>query len=274
MTDLYAVFGNPIAQSKSPDIHTAFAQSTGEKLVYEKRLAEVGEFVPAAKAFFADGGRGLNITAPFKLDAFSMAQELSERAENAGAVNTLLIKDGKFYGDNTDGFGLVYDITENLGWSLAGKKLLVLGAGGAVRGILQPILEANPSSVVVANRTASKAHELAKLFFRYGNIEGCGFTDLENSPFDMIINGTSASLTGELPPLPENIIDKNTFAYDLTYGAKPTVFMNWAAENKAVNIADGLGMLVCQAAESFYLWRGVRPETQSVINKIRQSLTA
>ncbi len=274
MTDLYAVFGNPIAQSKSPDIHTAFAQSTGEKLVYEKRLAEVGEFVPAAKAFFADGGRGLNITAPFKLDAFSMALELSERAENAGAVNTLLIKDGKFYGDNTDGFGLVYDITENLGWSLAGKKLLVLGAGGAVRGILQPILEANPSSVVVANRTASKADELAELFSRYGNIKGCGFTDLENSPFDMIINGTSASLTGELPPLPENIIDKNTFAYDLTYGAKPTVFMNWAAENKAVNIADGLGMLVCQAAESFYLWRGVRPETQSVINKIRQSLTA
>lgn len=274
MTDLYAVFGNPIAQSKSPDIHTAFAQSTGEDLRYEKRLAEVGEFIPAAKEFFALGGKGLNITAPFKLDAFSLAEELSERAENAGAVNTLLLKEGKVYGDTTDGFGLVYDITENLGWLLTNKKVLMLGAGGAVRGVLQPILEKNPASLILANRTASKAEDLAAQFSRYGNIQGCGFTDIENSPFDIIINGTSASITGELPPLPDNIIDQNTFAYDLTYGAKPTVFMDWAKKNNAGKIADGLGMLVCQAAESFYVWRGVRPETKSVIEQIRNLLSA
>ncbi|GAB2198241.1 shikimate dehydrogenase [Sessilibacter sp. MAH4] len=274
MTDNYAVFGNPIAHSKSPDIHRLFSEQTQQTMSYTKQLVELDEFEKTVTEFASQGGCGLNITVPFKLEAFDFADELTSRAQNAGAVNTLLFKDNKVIGDNTDGFGLVYDITENLGWSFSGKKVLILGAGGAVRGILQPILEQHPNNVCVANRTASKAVELAEHFSKFGSITGCGFSEIEDSPFDIIINGTSASISGDLPPLPEKVADNTTHAYDLMYGKEPTVFMKWAASKNCTAIADGLGMLVCQAAESFYLWRGVRPETKPVITYLRNALNS
>lgn len=274
MTDQYAVFGNPVEHSKSPAIHAAFASQTGQDLSYYKQQVALGEFASAADAFFAGGGKGLNVTVPFKQDAYSYAARLSPRARHAGAVNTLALQDdGTIFGDNTDGVGMVRDILNNLGWEIRSKKVLVLGAGGAVRGVLEPLLEQLPQHVVIANRTIDKALQLAKGFAEMGYLLGCGFEMLEGQQFDLVINGTSASLSGELPPLPSDLLTGDGRCYDLMYGAAPTPFINWARQHGALAVSDGLGMLVEQAAESFKLWRGVSPQTAPVIAALRQSLT-
>lgn len=273
MTDQYAVFGNPVEHSKSPAIHAAFASQTGQDLSYHKQQVALGEFASAADAFFAGGGKGLNVTVPFKQDAYSYAARLSPRARHAGAVNTLALQDdGTIFGDNTDGVGMVRDILNNLGWEIRSKKVLVLGAGGAVRGVLEPLLEQLPQHVVIANRTIDKALQLAKGFAEMGYLLGCGFDMLEGQQFDLVINGTSASLSGELPPLPSDLLTGDGHCYDLMYGATPTPFINWARQHGARAVSDGLGMLVEQAAESFKLWRGVSPQTAPVITLLRQSL--
>lgn len=271
--DQYRVFGNPIAQSKSPQIHQRFAEQTGEALHYDKQLVELDGFAAAATQFFADGGCGLNITVPFKLDAFQFATQLTERAQNAGAVNTLkALANGEVLGDNTDGQGMVSDMVEHLQWTLRSKRILVLGAGGAVRGVLQPLLEQSPERVVIANRTIAKALTLVREFKRYGKVQACGFTDLAGQQFDIVINGTSASLAGDLPPLPDGLLADQAACYDMMYAAEPTVFLQWAQRQGASSTADGLGMLVGQAAEAFYLWRGVRPEVNPVIRWLRTEL--
>ncbi|ACE84806.1 shikimate dehydrogenase [Cellvibrio japonicus] len=272
MTDLYAVFGNPINHSKSPSIHRMFAEQTGQDLHYTKQLVDVDKFAQTADAFFAQGGRGLNITVPFKQEAFRYAHSLTPRAERAGAVNFLVqLSDGSIRGDNTDGIGMVHDM-HNLDWNIAGKRVLLLGAGGAVRGVLQPLLEEHPAQVVIANRTLSKAEELAKNFLDLGNVEAKGYDQLNGAHFDIVINGTSASLHGELPPLPDNLLNPGACCYDMMYGAEPTVFLQWAQQQGAAHTADGLGMLVGQAAEAFYLWRQIRPEVVPVLTALRRQL--
>ena len=276
MTDKYAVFGNPIAHSKSPDIHRQFAEQTGQDLSYSKQLVAEDGFEAAANEFFANGGRGLNITVPFKQDAYAYVARTTPRARRAGAVNTLSLQaDGTILGDTTDGVGLVSDIVNNLGWEIRHKRVLVLGAGGAVRGALEPLLEQQPQHIVIANRTVDKALQLSKGFAEFGYLLGCGFDMLGEQQFDLIINGTSAGLQGELPPLPDSLIDANgtTACYDMLYGVEPTPFIQWAAQRGA-QVSDGLGMLVGQAAESFALWRGVRPETAPVIANLRDQLSS
>ncbi len=274
MTDRYAVVGNPIAHSKSPLIHAAFAQQTQQDMAYEKQLVELGQFEMAVRDFFAQGGCGLNVTVPFKLDAFAFADQRSARAEAAGAVNTLKkMPDGKIFGDNTDGAGLLRDITHNLGWALKNKRVLVLGAGGAVRGIIAPLLAEQPARVVIANRTLAKAEELVQLFNADKHAQEAkrlraSSLQIHARPFDVVINGTSASLGGEMPSLDPAILNPNACCYDMMYGKTLTPFLQWAQQHGA-HIADGLGMLVEQAAESFYLWRGVRPATQSVMTALR-----
>jgi len=271
MSDLYAVMGNPINHSKSPQIHSTFAEQTEQDLIYSAILVPLEKFKEEADSFFRNG-RGLNVTVPFKEDAWQYADTYSSRALRAGAVNTLIKKeDGSVHADNTDGIGMVRDITVNNGCEIKGKRVLVLGAGGAVRGILEPVLEEKPREVVIANRTVSKAQALAEDFSDIGEIYGCGFEQVEGQ-FDLIINGTSASLSGELPPVPESVIHLETTCYDMMYSAEPTVFNQWAAGLNAAATLDGLGMLVEQAAESFEEWRGVRPESKPVINSIRESL--
>lgn len=272
--DRYAVFGNPIKHSRSPQIHAAFAKQMGERLTYRSQLVERDHFGAAAQEFFRTGGKGLNVTVPFKLDAFAFADELSIRARHAGAVNTLArLENGRVYGDNTDGVGMVRDINDNLGWVVGGQRLLVLGAGGAARGILEPLLRRGPLFTVVANRTVDKALELARGFAELGDIRGCSFGALAGNQFDLVINATSASLVGDMPPLPSHLLSDASCCYDLTYGPEPTAFMRWAASQAAWAVADGLGMLVEQAAEAFCIWRGVRPDTRPVIDLIRDSLT-
>jgi shikimate dehydrogenase len=271
--DRYAVFGNPIKHSRSPQIHSAFAAQTGQQLSYRTQLVELGHFAEAAQAFFAGGGKGLNITVPFKLDAFAFATELSGRARRAGAVNTLAAQaDGGIYGDNTDGVGLVRDIEQNLAWEIAGKRLLILGAGGAVRGILEPLLKRHPALVVIANRSVDKAQQLAREFADLGEVRACSYEALVGNRYDLLINGTSTGLHGDMLELPNDILDAGCCCYDLTYGAEPTPFMRWAASEAAWAVADGLGMLVEQAAEAFCIWRGVRPATRPVIDMLRASL--
>ncbi|MFW1677402.1 shikimate dehydrogenase [Pontibacter sp. JAM-7] len=274
MTDRYAVFGNPIKHSKSPQIHAAFAAQTGQDLTYEAICVAEDGFQDAVQQFMQASGQGLNITIPFKQDAWSLAEQRSPRAELAGAVNTLYRNEqGQLCGDNTDGIGMVRDIVENHGGSLKGQRILILGAGGAVRGVLQPVLEQQPASVVVANRTPDKALQLADLMAAYGPISGCGFADLAGQSFDLIINGTAASLQGEVPPLPPAVLAAQGWCYDMMYAAEPTAFCRWAEQQGALKVMDGLGMLVEQAAESFRLWRGVLPQTAPVIVQLRQSLT-
>lgn len=270
MTDRYAVFGNPIAHSKSPIIHAEFAKQTGEDIVYERQLVEEGKFAEAAGDFFAAGGCGLNITVPFKLDAFAFADQLTERAKQAGAVNTLKkMPDNAVLGDNTDGAGLLRDITKNLGWKIEGKRVLVLGAGGAVRGVIAPLLAENPQRIVIANRTLSKAEELVQLFNTGKHAQErktlrASSLQIHARPFDVVINATSASLGGEMLELSSAVLAPNTCCYDMMYSKELTPFLQWAKSHGA-EVADGLGMLVEQAAESFYLWRGVMPETRPVI---------
>ncbi|MDH5217693.1 MAG: shikimate dehydrogenase [Gammaproteobacteria bacterium] len=268
----YAVMGNPINHSKSPMIHGLFAQQTGQDIKYDAILAPVDGFVAAVRSFKKQDGRGLNITVPFKQEAWQLVDKRSAHAQRAGAVNTIsFAKDGVLIGDNTDGVGIVRDITQNKNTALEGKRILILGAGGAVRGIIEPILEQKPQHILIANRTVSKAQELVELFSTNGNIAACGFDQIPEESFDIIINGTSASLHGELPPLPPQIA-KQAFCYDMMYGKVETIFMKWAQENGASMVSDGLGMLVEQAAESFFIWRGLRANTRPVIEAVRRSL--
>jgi len=272
MTDLYAVFGNPIAQSKSPRIHAEFAKQTAQDLQYTKELIPLDSFADAVKTFFAQpNGKGINITVPFKVDAFNLVDDLTPRAKIAGAINFIAKQsNGKLLGDNTDGIGMVNDIL-NLGWTIKGTRVLILGAGGAVRGVLQPLLDQHPASITIANRTLRKAEELVQ-HFQSEKIQAAEYSQLTGKEFDLIINGTSASLHGDLPPLPEKILSNTACCYDMMYGAEPTVFLKWAQQNNATQIADGLGMLVNQAAEAFYLWRGVRPDAGGVIEILRRQL--
>ncbi|MBN7797112.1 shikimate dehydrogenase [Parahaliea mediterranea] len=274
-TDKYAVFGNPIKHSKSPVIHAAFAEQCDQAMQYRAVRVELDGFERAVANFFAGGGRGLNITLPFKQQAFALADERSDRAARAGAVNTLCLQDdGSLFGDNTDGIGLVRDMVANLGWRLRDQRILVLGAGGAVRGVLEPLLRERPRSLAIANRTAQKARDLAAEFAELGALEGGGLDLLEGRQFDLVINATSAGLQGEMPELPGSLLTERSCCYDMLYGAEPTPFMRWAALHTAWAVADGLGMLVEQAAESFYRWRRVRPATGPVIAQLRSTLAA
>lgn len=275
VAERYVVFGNPIKHSRSPQIHAAFAEQTGQRLTYRTQLVELGGFAKAAGEFFENGGKGCNVTVPFKLDAYAFAGELSGRARRAGAVNTLALQsDGSIYGDNTDGVGLVRDIEQNLAWEIHGKRVLIVGAGGAVRGVLEPLLKRHPETLFIANRTAEKAEQLASEFADLGDVRAGSFDVLGVDQFDLIINATSTGLRGESLELPSSLLGRDCCCYDLTYGAEPTPFMRWAASEAAWAVADGLGMLVEQAAEAFCIWRGVRPQTRPVIDLLRASLMA
>ncbi|MQM38285.1 Shikimate dehydrogenase (NADP(+)) [wastewater metagenome] len=267
--DRYAVMGNPIAHSRSPEIHRLFAEQTGEAVRYERILVPEDSFAGAVAEFEAAGGAGLNVTVPFKGDAWALADTLSERAERARAVNTLIISDAGLYGDNTDGIGLVRDLRDNHGVTLAGARVLILGAGGAARGALPSLLEEAPASVHIANRTAERARELATAFADLGAVTGSGYEALAEMRFDVVINATSAGLAGELPPLPDTLLAPGACCYDMVYADEPTAFVRWARAHGAAVAADGLGMLVEQAAESFFLWRGHRPRTAPVIEALR-----
>lgn len=266
MTSHYAVLGNPVAHSKSPLIHAEFARQTGQDLDYRAILAPLDDFAGAIEAFRNSGGNGANVTVPFKEVAFRLASRRTGRAQDAGAVNTLKFENGEVIGDNTDGAGLVRDLTINLKRQPAGKSILLMGAGGAARGVIGPLLAERPTVLVLANRTVDKARQLADLFGH--GLQALGYEELEGRRFDIVINATSASLKGDLPPLPESLFNPGALAYDMMYGTE-TPFMAWARRHGASEVADGLGMLVEQAAESFYLWRGVRPDTAPVIRKLR-----
>ncbi len=268
--DRYAVMGNPVAHSKSPAIHKLFARQLGHHIEYTAIQVDVGGLAQAIDQLRALGGKGVNITVPFKTDAYWLADQRSDRAELAQAVNCIRVeKDGKLFGDNTDGAGLVHDIQYNLGTSLRDKQVLILGAGGAVRGVLDPVLRQHPANLTIANRTVVKARELVEEFSKHGKIEACGFDELKGKHFDVVINGTAASLKGEVPPLPETIFKRGALAYDMMYGDKAKPFIDWSVLYGAERAVDGLGMLVEQAAESYLIWRGVRPETKPVIEAIR-----
>lgn len=264
--DRYAVFGHPISHSQSPRIHDLFAEQTEQTLAYTAQDVPPELFEPEVRRFFREGGKGLNCTVPLKELAFRLADRRSERAERGKAVNTLALRvDGAILGDNTDGVGLVRDLTANLGLILEGRRILVLGAGGASRGILAPLLEQRPERLVIANRTPDKAVRLAGEFGDLGPIAGGGLGELAGESFDLILNATAASLSGELPNLPEGILAPEGSCYDLAYGRAPTAFVRWGWNTGAAISVDGIGMLVEQAAEAFQLWRGVRPETGPVI---------
>lgn len=271
--DRYAVFGNPIAHSKSPVLQMAFAEQTQQRLTYTAQYVEIDCFSKTVDTFFSEGGKGLNITVPFKLDAFNYANQLTDRAKKAGAINTLFIQqDGSITGDNTDGIGLVKDIKHNLQWDITNKRILLLGAGGAVRGVLGSLIDESPKSITIVNRTVEKATTLAGDFSDKLLIDACSFDGISQSEFDLIINGTSASLSGKMPPLPTGITTENTCCYDMMYSKTLTPFLKWSEQQGVNYISDGLGMLVCQGAESFFIWRGVRPETPPVIQQLRYSL--
>jgi shikimate dehydrogenase len=272
VTDKYAVIGHPIGHSKSPLIHAAFARQCGQDIEYTAIDSPPDDFARTLEAFRAGGGRGANITMPFKVQAFERATERLERAQLAGATNVLKIEGERVVCDNFDGVGLVNDIQRNLGVSLAGRRVLMLGAGGAVRGALQPILAQWPAAVVVANRNVEKAKALAKTFAPHGRITACGYTDLAGERFDVVINATSASLTAEVPAVPPSVFGADGLAYEMVYGKGLTPFLRLAREQGVTRLADGVGMLAEQAAEAFRWWRGVRPETRSVIDAIKVPL--
>ncbi len=269
--DHYAVFGNPIGHSKSPFIHTLFARQTNQKMTYTAELAPVDGFQAAVQQFFSQGGKGCNVTVPFKEAAYQFADRLTERAQLAGAVNTLKkFDDGDVIGDNTDGEGLVQDLLQNQ-VILDGARILLIGAGGAARGVIKPLLDQHPSRITITNRTFSKAEQLAANFAPFGSVDAQAMNEINHS-FDIIINSTSASLAGELPKLPSTIFTHTSVAYDMMYGKGETIFNQWALEQGAANAYDGLGMLVAQAAESFMLWRGLRPGTRQILRELRKNL--
>ena len=274
MTDRYAVMGHPVTHSRSPFIHARFAEQTGQDLRYDAIPVEPGDFSTAVNAFFGSGGCGLNVTLPFKQEAWALAAVRTQRAERAGAVNTLWLEDGRFGGDNTDGVGLVRDLGSNHGWRIAGRRLLLLGAGGAARGVLAPLLAERPERVVIANRTVARAEALAERFGGDATLRASSFEALAGQRFDLVINATAASLDDEVPPLPAGVLADGAACYDMMYAAAPTAFLRWAASAGAAHCADGVGMLVEQAAESFARWRGLRPETGEVIAALREQLAA
>lgn len=272
MTDRYAVIGNPIEQSKSPFIHTAFAQVTGQDMAYTKLLAPLDGFAAVVDAFRASGGLGMNVTAPFKLDAFAYATDLAPSAQMAGAVNALKFEGGKVYAENFDGVGLVRDLVHNLGCPLQGRRVLILGAGGATRGALLPILAQGPAEVVIVNRTVAKTQAVVALAQQHPAaavpVRGVGYGDLGEQAFDVVLNATSASLVAELPPLPRSAFAPACLAYELAYGKGLTPFLQLASQAGVTRLADGVGMLAEQAAEAFEWWRGVRPDTAAVIAQL------
>lgn len=272
MTDRYCVFGNPIAHSKSPAIHARFAAIAAQDMSYEALLAPLDGFAVTVREFVAAGGRGANVTVPFKEEAYRLCGRRSARAERAGAVNTLVFDGAEIFGDNTDGAGLVSDITGNLGIGLRGKRVLLLGAGGAARGVVEPLLAQQPASLFIANRSADKALALAASFSDIVAVDAGNLAKIVGNSFDVVINATSASLSGETLPLPDGIFAPGSLAYDMMYGKGETPFMRQARVQGASQCADGLGMLVEQAAEAFALWRGVRPETAGVLGDLRAQL--
>lgn len=273
--DTYVVIGNPVAHSKSPTIHARFAAQTGQAMDYRRLLAPLDGFAAALQAFRAAGGKGANVTVPFKLEAFALATQLTPRAQAAGAVNTLKFDDEDILGDNTDGIGLVTDVVRNAGVALQGRRVLLLGAGGAARGALLPLLEQGPAALTIANRTPARAQELLALAAPHAGgtaMLASSYEELQHV-YDVVINATSASLSDEVPPLAPAVFGARTLAYDMMYGARPTAFLRFAAAHGA-QCRDGLGMLVEQAAEAFALWRGVRPQTADVLAELRAELVS
>jgi shikimate dehydrogenase len=270
MPDRYAVIGNPVAHSKSPQIHAAFAQANGDNLDFSRILAPLEGFGEAVAEFSASGGKGLSVTLPFKLEAVALANRVSERARRAGAANFLRFDGAGVHADNTDGAGLVCDLRQNLGVDLGGARVLIAGAGGAARGVILPLLEAGPRVLCIVNRTADKAQALALEFAGGPALSGGGYASVAGQQFDVVINATSASIAGDLPQLPDGVFSQRGLAYDLMYADTDTPFMRFASQHGAARVADGLGMLVEQAAESYYLWRGVRPQTASVLQALRR----
>ncbi len=265
MSDLYAVVGNPIAHSKSPTIHALFAQQTHQDMQYRALLSPLDNFRGTVSEFLKQNGKGLNVTVPFKLEAYQLATQLTERASIAQAVNTLRFDHDVIFGDNTDGVGLVKDIEINLGIPITHQRILLIGAGGAAQGVVLPLLQKQPALLAIVNRTPDKAYALQQKFSAYGDIIAGDILSSSDQDFDIVINATSASLQGDLPELPSKIFTQTILAYDMMYGREPTPFLRLAKYSGAQQQADGIGMLVEQAAESFFLWRNVRPQTQPVI---------
>jgi len=272
--DRYGVMGYPVSHSRSPIIHRLFAMQTKQDLQYELLQVAPAKLESAVQQFARTGGKGLNITVPHKSEVVRLVTDMSDRASNAGAVNTLVFCGDEIYGDNTDGVGLMRDLQSNVGVQVKDAKILILGAGGATRGIIAPLLEAEPETIVIANRTISKAQALAEHFSSSGPVVSCRFQDVGTLPvYDLIINATSAGLKGETPPYPEAAIHPHTICYDLSYGLTPTPFAKWAAEHGAARSVMGWGMLVEQAAESFYIWRDVRPDTAPVLKQLTVNIS-
>jgi len=269
MLDQYAVLGNPISHSQSPRIHALFAQQTDQSMLYSALFTPLESFATTVSEFIKKGGRGVNVTLPFKLQAYQLATRLTERATYAQAVNTLSFEDHEIVGDNTDGIGLVNDITHNLVVNLAAKHILLIGAGGAARGVIFPLLQQNPSSLTITNRTFDKAKALQQHFQSYGNIIAHPLDNLYNRSFDIVINATSSSLQNTFPAISASVFGENALAYDMMYSKEPTTFLKFARQSGANHLSDGIGMLVEQAAESFYIWRNVRPQTKSVIATLK-----
>jgi shikimate dehydrogenase len=268
--DQYGVVGHPVGHSLSPFIHGMFARETGQDMAYRLYDVAPADFQDRVREFFAAGGRGLNITLPHKIAAVDLAQELTPRAAHAAAVNTLALHGDGILGDNTDGAGLVRDLCDNLGLVITQRRVLIIGAGGATRGILGPLLELAPALIVVANRTPERAAALAAAFTDLGTVRGTSFDELESAPFDLIVNATSASLSGDIPPIPATALGPATVCYDLAYGRGANAFLNWARSQGCARALQGWGMLVEQAAESFNLWRGVRPATAYVLAALKE----
>ncbi len=270
--DRYAVIGNPITHSKSPEIHHLFADQTGEHIHYEKIFAEENSFTEVATEFFNSGGKGLNVTVPFKTDAFKFVDEHTEYAKHAGAVNTIILQEnGRYLGANTDGIGLLRDLKKTIHLQLLNKDILIIGAGGATQGIVEPLLKENPAELIIANRTLHKAQLLAENFKSIGKIQPCAIDQIPTRPFDLVIHATSAALHSSELQLPSEIISPQTCCYDLVYSDNDTAFMQWSKACGAEKVVDGFGMLLEQAAESFYLWRGKRPDTTMALNYFRPS---
>jgi len=273
--DRYGVMGYPVSHSRSPIIHRLFAAQTGQNLQYELLQVAPDNLETAVRQFGRTGGKGLNVTVPHKSEVVRLVDAMSDRASTAGAVNTLVFRDDELYGDNTDGVGLMCDLQVNHGLKLAGANILILGAGGATRGIVSPLLEAEPASIMIANRTFPKARSLADHFANQGPVDACRFEDVRSLPiYDLIVNATSAGLKGETPPYPEEAIHPQTFCYDLSYGLSPTPFASWAARHGAAKAVMGWGMLVEQAAESFYIWRNIRPDTAAVLKQLSVNISS
>lgn len=271
MSDRYGVVGHPVGHSWSPFIHGLFARDTGQAMSYRLYDFTPAEFAARVRDFFTLGGRGLNVTVPHKIAAVEVASKLTTRAEHAGAVNTLAMqKDGSILGDNTDGAGLVRDLCDNLGLVIIRRRILIVGAGGATRGVIAPLLALEPAQVLIANRTPERARDLAEAFAKLGPVQGVGIRDIRGGPFDLVINATSASLSGDLPPMSDSVVGSETVCYDMAYGKTDTPFIQWSLKRGCARAVHGWGMLVEQAAESFRVWRGVKPSTGSVLTALKE----